>query len=69
ESVQILKGATGFLYGFAQPGGVVNYVSKRPTAETRLALTTQVTDSGTVLLHGDAGGRFGGEDRFGYRVN
>ncbi|AVJ26651.1 TonB-dependent siderophore receptor [Achromobacter spanius] len=69
DSIQVLKGAGGFLYGFSQPGGIVNYVTKRPTEQTRLALTTQVTESGTVLLHGDAGGRFGPGDRFGYRVN
>jgi len=69
EDLQVLKGATGFLYGFGQPGGLVNYVSKRPTDVTTLGLTTRITDSGTWLVHGDAGGRFGTDDRFGYRVN
>lgn len=69
DNIQVLKGAGGFLYGFAEPGGIVNYMTKRPTDQTRLSLTTQVTAAGTVLVHGDAGGRFGGNDRFGYRVN
>lgn len=69
DDIQVLKGASGFLYGFGQPGGVVNYVSKRPTDVTMLGLTTRITDSGTWLVHGDAGGRFGSDDRFGYRVN
>ena len=69
ESVEILKGVSGFLYGFGEPGGGANYISKRPTAEPKRSLTTQLTDSGTLLLHGDVGGRFGADGRFGYRVN
>ena len=30
ERVELLKGLGGFMYGFAQPGGFVNYVTKRP---------------------------------------
>lgn len=69
ERVEVLKGAGGFLYGFGAPGGIVNYVLKRPTEETTRSLSGQVTDSGLYLLHGDVGGRFGSENRFGYRVN
>lgn len=69
ESVEILKGASGFLYGFGSPGGIINYVLKRPTEETTQNLSGQITDSGLYLLHADAGGRFGDENRFGYRVN
>ena len=29
ERVEILKGASGFLYGFGAPGGIINYVLKR----------------------------------------
>jgi len=69
EQIQLLKGASGFLYGFAQPGGIVNFISKRPTDTPLRNVLTSVTDSGTFLLGGDLGGRFGSEDRFGYRVN
>ena len=31
EQVQLLKGLSGFMYGFGAPGGIVNYVLKRPT--------------------------------------
>lgn len=69
EQVDILKGAGGFLYGFGAPGGIVNYVLKRPTGELMRSVSTQVTDTGSVLLHGDVGGRFGIDKRFGYRIN
>ncbi len=69
EGIEVLKGAGGFLYGFGTPGGIVNMVTKRPTAAPRRSITTQITDSGALLVHGDIGGRFGQDDRFGYRVN
>lgn len=69
ESVEILKGAGAFLYGFAQPGGIINYRLKRPTDEPVRSLSTQITDSGSWLLHGDIGGRLGTDSAFGYRIN
>ncbi len=69
ERVEILKGASGFLYGFGQPGGIINYVLKRPTDAPFRSLNMQVMDSGLALIHGDVGGRLGADDRFGYRVN
>nr|WP_320167331.1 TonB-dependent receptor [uncultured Methylophaga sp.] len=69
ERVEILKGAGGFLYGFGAPGGIINYVLKRPTDEFTASLNTQAMDSGLFLVHGDVGGRWGPDDQFGYRVN
>ncbi|MGW8391851.1 TonB-dependent siderophore receptor [Pseudoduganella sp. HUAS MS19] len=69
DRVEVLKGAGGFLYGFASPGGTVNYVMKRAGAVPVRSVTTQVRDSGMLLVHGDLGGRFGAGDAFGYRVN
>lgn len=69
ERVEVLKGAGGFLYGFAAPGGTVNYALKRAGATPVRSLAAQVMDSGMVLLHGDLGGRFGADGAFGYRVN
>lgn len=69
EQIQLLKGAGGFLYGFGQPGGMVNFISKRPTDTPVRSILTSVTDSGTVLAATDLGGRFGTDDRFGYRLN
>lgn len=69
ERVEILKGAGGFLYGFAAPGGIINYVLKRPTDEFKASVSTQLMDSGLLMAHGDVGGRVGPDDMFGYRVN
>ena len=69
ERVEILKGAGGFLYGFGAPGGIINYVLKRPTEEFEASVSTQIMDSGLLMAHGDVGGRVGPDDIFGYRVN
>jgi iron complex outermembrane recepter protein len=73
ESVQLLKGATGFLYGFAAPGGIVNYVTKRPTEQRTFSAAVGYTSGGLVREHIDTGGRVGdrvdGSGRFGYRLN
>ncbi|MDP9900701.1 TonB-dependent siderophore receptor [Variovorax ginsengisoli] len=69
ESIEILRGAGGFLYGFGTPGGIVNMVSKRPTETPVRSIAIEGTGSGTALVHADLGGRFGENDRFGYRIN
>ena len=69
ERIEILKGASGFLYGFGQPGGIINHILKRPTDQNFRSLSTQIMDSGLALIHGDVGGRLGADDRFGYRAN
>lgn len=69
ERVEVLKGAGGFLYGFGAPGGIINYVLKRPTEEFEASVSTQIMDSGLLMAHGDVGGRVGPDDIFGYRVN
>lgn len=69
ERVEVLKGAGGFLHGFASPGGTINYILKRAGNTPVRSVTAQVRDSGMILVHGDLGGRFGEGDAFGYRVN
>lgn len=42
EQVEVLKGPTGMLYGAGQPGGLLNYVTKKPkfTHHSEIALFT-----------------------------
>jgi len=35
EQVDLLKGPGGFLYGFGAPGGIVNYITKKPAGLAR----------------------------------
>jgi iron complex outermembrane receptor protein len=66
--VQLLKGASGFLYGFAQPGGIINYVTKKPTESTLVSADVGYTSDQDFSEHVDLGGRLS-NDRFGYRFN
>jgi len=68
ESIEVLRGLAGLQAGVAAPGGVVNYVTKRPTENNLRSVLFEVSERGSVLGTVDLGGRF--EDRrFGYRFN
>ncbi|CAM3136827.1 TonB-dependent siderophore receptor [Pseudomonas floridensis] len=41
DRVEVLRGASGLLVGAGQPGGAVNLVRKRPTAENKFSVTTR----------------------------
>jgi iron complex outermembrane recepter protein len=69
EQVQLLKGASAFMYGFGAPGGIVNYITKKPTDAPLLDLTVGYRDGGIATAHVDTSRRFGTDDRFGYRLN
>jgi iron complex outermembrane receptor protein len=69
ESVEALKGLTGFMYGFGLPGGVISYKTKRPTDETLMSTTLAYRTDSQLLAHLDLGGRLGSEQRLGYRIN
>ncbi|WUR11581.1 TonB-dependent siderophore receptor [[Empedobacter] haloabium] len=68
ESIEVLKGLAGLQAGVAAPGGIVNYVTKRPTNQTLRSALVEVSERGTVLGTIDLGGRLA-DRRFGYRVN
>ncbi len=68
ERIEVLKGLAGLQAGMAAPGGIVNYVTKRPTSAPLRSVTLGVSERGTLYGAADLGGRF--EDkRFGYRLN
>ncbi|MER8411000.1 TonB-dependent siderophore receptor [Mesorhizobium sp. M7A.F.Ca.US.010.02.1.1] len=54
ERVEVLKGPASVLYGGSNPGGLVNYVSKRPDGRQRY-IETGVNDAGNVYLGFDIG--------------
>ncbi|MDE1180795.1 MAG: TonB-dependent receptor [Paraburkholderia sp.] len=69
EQVELLKGLSGFMYGFGAPGGIVNYVLKRPTDTPYRSISVGYQSAGVFSEKLDVGGRFGNDDRFGYRFN
>jgi iron complex outermembrane receptor protein len=69
EAVEILKGVSGIQAGVSAPGGLVNYVLKRPTSTPLRDVFLGLSERGTALAHADFGGRAGQAGQFGYRVN
>ncbi|MFC7050447.1 TonB-dependent siderophore receptor [Emcibacter nanhaiensis] len=68
EQVTLLKGATGFMYGMAAPGGTVNYVTKKPVADL-LSVDFGIRSDSVLSGHLDAGTRLGDHEQYGFRVN
>ncbi|MFZ6747819.1 TonB-dependent siderophore receptor [Undibacterium sp. Ren11W] len=68
ERIEVLKGIAGFQAGFATPGGILNYLTKRPSAAPVRSATLEVSERGTTYGSIDLGGR-SDDTRFGYRIN
>lgn len=60
ERVEVLKGPSAVLYGQVAPGGIVNAVSKRPSAVHQDAVGVQYSSHNTIQGTFDVGG--GNED-------
>lgn len=56
ERVEVLKGPASVLYGGANPGGIVNMVSKRPTGETSAYLETGINSNANAFAGFDVNG-------------
>jgi iron complex outermembrane recepter protein len=69
DHVEFLTGLSGYLYGFEDPGGMVNYVLKKPTATPLANLTFSSFGGKNGAFHGDFGGPIGKSGKFGYRLN
>ena len=68
ERLEVLKGLSGLQAGVSTPGGIVNYVTKRPTDTPLRTVVLEARDRGTLYGAVDLGGRFE-DSRFGYRIN
>lgn len=67
ERIDVLRGASSALYGGSNPGGIVNYISKRPTDERLRYLETGINSYGNAYLGFDIGDK--ASDTVNYRVN
>ncbi|CRM78771.1 TonB-dependent siderophore receptor [Pseudomonas sp. 58 R 3] len=67
QQVEVLKGLAGLQSGISEPGGVINYVTKRP--EDVRSVTVSTDDRGSGYVATDVGGWFGSEQQFGLRAN
>lgn len=69
ERIEILRGTSGIQAGTSAPGGLVNYVVKRPTEQDLRTVRIETASRGSLLGAIDLGGRFGENRQFGYRIN
>jgi iron complex outermembrane receptor protein len=69
SQIELLKGPGGFMYGFGQPGGILNFVSKQPTLQPYTSLTLGYLSDGVFSEAVDLGGTIGGQGGWGYRIN
>ena len=69
ERVEILKGTSGVQSGTSSPGGLINYIVKRPTARPLRQGSLNFGERGNLGAAIDLSDRAGSEGRFGYRLN
>lgn len=67
ESVEIIKGPSSILYGQSAPGGLVNMVTKKPTAKTILNVGADFDGEGSTRFVLDAGGALNEDESLRYR--
>ncbi|MBC3830145.1 TonB-dependent siderophore receptor [Undibacterium amnicola] len=68
ERLEILKGISGLQAGFTTPGGILNYVTKRPRNTAVRTITLEASERGTLYGAVDLSGK-SDDKQFGYRIN
>ncbi len=69
DSIQVLNGLGGALFGPETPAGVFDYILKRPTDQPLERLVGSFASDGLFTTEGDVGGRVGHDGWLGYRVD
>ena len=69
QELQVEDGLGAAIYGPANPSGVFDFVLKRPTEQRFENLFLEQDSSSVGTIWGDAGGRLGPHEIFGYRTN
>lgn len=68
EQVQVLKGPAGALYGAGQPGGLINYVTKKPTPYDMGKVEIGVGNFDYNSLSAEFSGPMNGAESWRYRL-
>lgn len=67
DRIDVLRGPASVLYGGSSAGGIVNYISKKPTGEPLRYIETGINDAGTAYLGFDIGDTL--DDIYDFRVS
>ena len=68
ERIEVLKGAASVLYGSAEPGGVLNTVSKRPGTAPLRELNVELGSFSRKQVSGDFAGKLSEDGAWSYRL-
>ena len=68
ERIEVLRGPSSVLYGQASPGGLVNFVTRRPSQETHREFGIEVGSFDRKQATLDIGGTLESNDEFSYRL-
>jgi len=69
QRLDVLKGPSSLVSGFNNPGGTVNYVTKRPTRVDFTQITAELRSRDGKYLHLDTSGKFSNNSAVAYRFN
>jgi iron complex outermembrane recepter protein len=69
EQIEVVNGPSAALYGPANPSGMFNFVTKRPTDFDFREVTASYTADSIGTLKADLGGRIDPGGRVSYRIN
>jgi iron complex outermembrane recepter protein len=69
ERMEVLKGPESVLYGRGAPGGMINLVTKQPTATPYISAKFMTGSYDMYYGHLDLGGPIDKKGNFGYRTN
>jgi len=69
ERVEVLKGPSSILFGAIEPGGVLNYITKKPLTESAHTVSQQVGSYDHLRTTVDSAGSIGEGDTWLYRIN
>ncbi|MFC0152261.1 TonB-dependent siderophore receptor [Xanthomonas dyei] len=68
ERVEVLKGPVGALYGGGEPGGVINYVTRKPAHQTQRRVELQLGNQSFGAASFEATGPAREDGRIRYRI-
>ncbi|WP_244491015.1 TonB-dependent siderophore receptor [Paramesorhizobium deserti] len=68
ERLEVLRGPASVLYGQNSPGGIINYVSKRPTGETFREIEVSAGSFNRYQTQFDMGGKADDDGVLSYRI-
>ena len=69
QQIEVVNGVSASLYGPANPSGMFNFVSKRPTADDLREVTVSYASDSIGTAHVDLGGKFDSNGIVSYRFN